>query len=67
MGFVDLEKTFDRVPRNVVDWALRKKGVLEVMIKAFMSLYKRVTTKIMVDSGFSDQFPIKVGVHQGSV
>ena len=27
MAFVDLEKTFDRVPRKVIWWALRKLGV----------------------------------------
>ena len=28
MHFVDLEKAFDRVLRNVLQWALRKKGLL---------------------------------------
>ena len=26
-GFVDLEKVFDRVPREVISWAMRKLGV----------------------------------------
>ena len=28
-GFVDLEKAFDRVPREVISWAMRKVGVEE--------------------------------------
>ena len=29
-----------------------------------MSLYKEATTKIKVGSGYSDEFPVKVGAHQ---
>ena len=29
IAFVDLEKTFDREPREVIRWALRKAGVDE--------------------------------------
>ena len=28
-GFVDLQKAFDRVPREVISWAMRKLGVEE--------------------------------------
>jgi len=27
LGFVDLEKAFDRVPREVIRWAMHKLGV----------------------------------------
>ena len=27
MCFVDLEKAFDRVPKKVFEWAMRKKGI----------------------------------------
>ena len=37
--FVDLEKAFDRVTRKVMKWALRKKSLPEVLVKAVMSLY----------------------------
>mgnify|MGYP001794195858 CR=1 FL=1 len=40
MCFADLEKAFDRVARKVVEWAMRKKGVPEVMVRAVMSLYE---------------------------
>ena len=38
--FVELEKAFDRVPRKVMEWALRKKGLAEVLVQAVMSLYE---------------------------
>ena len=66
-GFVDLEKAFDRVPRKVVEWALRKEGVNEWMIKAVMSTYYEAKTAVKGGSGVSEEFEVKVGVHQGSV
>ena len=33
MAFIDLEKAFDRVPRKVIWWALRKLGVKEWIVQ----------------------------------
>ena len=38
-GFVDLEKAFDRVPREVISWAMRRLGVEEWLVSAVMSMY----------------------------
>ena len=39
-GFVDLEKAFDRVPREVISWAMRKLRVEEWLVSAvMMSMY----------------------------
>ena len=65
--FVDLEKAFDRVPRKVMEWALRKKGLAEVLVQAVMSLYEGSRTKVKVGSGRSDGYGVRLGVHQGSV
>ena len=48
MCFVDLEKAFNRVPRKVMDWALRKKGLPEMLVIAVMSLYEGAKTKVRV-------------------
>ena len=67
MCFVDLEKALDSVPRKVMEWALRKKGLAEVLVQAVMSLYEDLRTKVRVGSGTSDEFGVPVDVHQGSV
>ena len=67
MCFIDLEKAFERVLRKVMEWAMRKKKVLEVMVKAVMSLYDGAKTKVKLGSGLFDEFSVNVGVHQGSV
>ena len=43
-AFVDLEKAFDRVPREVIRWALRKLGVEEWLVKAVMTMYEKART-----------------------
>ena len=38
-----------------------------MLVQAVMSLYEGSRTKIKVGSGTSDEFGVRVGVHQGSV
>ena len=67
MAFVDLEKAFDRVPREVLWWALRKKGIDEWLVTAIQAMYKDATTSVKFKNSESTAFDVKVGVHQGSV
>jgi len=39
MAFVDLEKAFDRVPREVLWWALRKMNVPEQLLEVIKAMY----------------------------
>ena len=67
IAFVDLEKAFDRVPREVVWWSLRKVGVDEWLINMIKAMYVGTTTAVKGKGGISEEFEVKVGVHQGSV
>ena len=64
LGFVNLEKAFDRVPRKLLEWAMRKKGMPEVLVRQVTSLYERARTRVMVDSELSETFEVKMGMHQ---
>ena len=66
-AFVDLEKAFDRVPRDVVRWALRQLGVEEWLVQTVMVMYEKARTTVRTKQGSSEEFEVKVGVHQGSV
>ena len=63
INLVDMEKAFD----GVLEWAMRKKGLSEVIVRAVMSLYDGAKTRVRVGSAYSEEFEVKVGVHQGSV
>jgi len=66
MVFIDLEKAYDRVPRRIIWSMLEKKGVTKRYIEVIKDMYEGVVTSIRSPSGETSQFPITVGLHQGS-
>ena len=50
-----------------MQWALRKKRLPEILVKARMSLYEGSKKKFKVGSEFSKEFYVAAGVHQRSV
>ena len=66
MVFVDLEKAYDRVPRDRIWWALKKKNIPEAYITIIQDMYKATKTRVKTRCGLTQYFNIEVGLHQGS-
>jgi hypothetical protein len=66
MVFIDLEKAYDRVPRDVLWWTMMKKGVSLKYISIIKDMYEGVVTNVRTCGGVTTNFPITVGLHQGS-
>ena len=66
-AFVDLEKAFDRVTREVIWWALRYLGVNEWVVLVIRKMYEDATAKVKLNGRASNAFNVKVEAHQGSV
>jgi hypothetical protein len=66
MVFIDLEKAYDKIPRNVMWWALEKHKVPAKYITLIKDMYDIVVTSVRTSDGDTDDFPIKIGLHQGS-
>ena len=45
---------------------MRKRGIPEAMVRAVMSLYEGAKARLGVGLELSEEFEVKVGVHQGS-
>ena len=65
--FVDLENAFDRIPRSVLWWALRKLGIDEWIVRLLKVMYDGANSRVRVKGCFSESSEVTVGVHQGSV
>jgi Reverse transcriptase (RNA-dependent DNA polymerase) len=66
MIFIDLEKAYDKIPRNIMWWALKRNLVPTKYVTLIKDMYTNVMTCIRTCDGESDTFPIKIGLHQGS-
>jgi hypothetical protein len=66
MVFIDLEKAYDKIPRNVMWWALEKHKVPIKYITLIKDMYDNVVTSVRTSDGDTDDFPIRIGLHQGS-
>jgi len=65
-SFMDLEKAFDRVPREVIRWARCNLGVEEWLLLAVMSMYTGAKTIVRTVYGNNNDLEVKVNMHQGS-
>ena len=50
-----------------MEWAMRKKGLPELIVRAVMGLYHGSKTKIREESELSEEFLIQIEVRQGSM
>jgi hypothetical protein len=66
MIFIDLEKAYDKVPRNVMWWVLQKHKVSSKYITLIKDMYDNVVTSVRTSDRDINGFPINIGLHQWS-
>ena len=66
MVFIDLEKAYDRVPRQEVLMCLREQGVPEKYVRLVKDTYEDARTEVKTSIGLTGKITDRVGLHQGS-
>jgi hypothetical protein len=58
--FIDLEKTYDKVSRNVIWWALQKHKVSSKYITLIKDMYDNIVTIILTSDRDTNDFLINI-------
>ncbi|KAK3535540.1 hypothetical protein QTP70_016810, partial [Hemibagrus guttatus] len=62
----NLEKAYDRMPREELWYCIRKSGVAEKYDRVVQDMYERSRTVVRCALGQTEEFKVEVGLHQGS-
>ncbi|KAK3571838.1 hypothetical protein QTP86_020466 [Hemibagrus guttatus] len=62
----NLEKAYDRVPREELWYCMRKSGVAAKYVRVVQDMYERSRTVVRCAVGQTEEFNVEVGLHQGS-
>jgi hypothetical protein len=65
MIFIDLEKAYDKVSRNVIWWDLQKHKVSSKYITLIKYMYDNVVTSVRTSDGDSNDFLINMECIKG--
>ena len=64
--FVNVEKAYYRLPRVLMWYSLRRKGVPEAYINIIWDMYAGSKTIVITSAGKTKEIEIEGGQHQGS-
>ena len=62
VGFVDLEKAYDTVPRDMVTVTVRWMGVPEAEARMVEAMYERTNARVAFGFGLSKELPVNIGL-----
>jgi hypothetical protein len=66
MIFIDLEKAYNKVPRNIIWWVLQKHKVSTKYNTLIKDMYNNVVTSVQISDRDTNNFSINIGLHQVS-
>ncbi len=66
MIFINLEKAYDSIPRDILWRVLEQRRVSIRYIQVLKDMYEETIAIVRTVGGYTRDFPISIGLHQGS-
>jgi hypothetical protein len=66
MVFIDMEKAYDKIPKNLMWWALDKHKVSTKYVTLIKDIHDKVVTSVRTADVDTNVFPINIRLHQSS-
>jgi hypothetical protein len=63
MVFINLQKSCNKILRNVISWALDRHKVPTKYIGLIKDIYNNVVTSVRTSDRDTNDFPITIGLH----
>ena len=64
-AFIDFSKAFDKINRLILYNKMMKCGISSMMLQMIVNMYSKIRSKIKTSEGFTDAFPLDIGLLQG--
>ena len=65
MVFIDQEKAYDRVPRNLIWWILNKRNAPRYYSEIIKDMYEGAVTSVRTTYGETGELLVTITLHQG--
>lgn len=66
MVFINPKEAYQKIPRDLIWWILNKRNASRDYIDIIKYKYKGVITSVRITCGETCEFPMTIGLHQGS-
>ena len=66
-AFIDFSKAFDKIDKLILYNKMMKCDISSMMLQMIVNMYSKIRSKMKTSEGFTDAFPLDIGLLQVNV